>query len=226
MNLIGTCATNRVTGSTEPENEARRTSLDRPVRCLQYRRRQLSAAAAQPAGPPAGYKIERGIHREIAGRRDQRSSNTRTRTTGQWQFWVRRQGAFTQLDPEPAGYPADFIFTNDLKWIVREQKIGSGTSTLHLYRLTPQGYVRASKKPLGDLAWDYLKSRPDWRKLVKAPEYHNSAYLLEGIEENYRELGVDWPANRYLLITLSADADVKGTQAHADRRGERLALQI
>jgi hypothetical protein len=36
-----------------------------------------------------------------------------------------------------AGYPADFIFTNDLKWIVRVQKIGSGTATLHLYGLTP-----------------------------------------------------------------------------------------
>ena len=58
-----------------------------------------------------------------------------------WQFWVRREGAFTQLDAELADYPADFIFTNDLKWIVRVQKIGSGTATLHLYRLTPQGYV-------------------------------------------------------------------------------------
>jgi hypothetical protein len=36
-----------------------------------------------------------------------------------------------------------------------------------------------------------------------------SAYLLEGLEENYRGLGVDWPANRYVLITLSGDADVK-----------------
>jgi hypothetical protein len=70
--------------------------------------------------------------------------------------------------------------------------------------------LRASKKPLGDLAWDYMKTRPDWRKLVKAPEYHDSAYLLEGFEDNYRRLGVDWPANRYLLIALSADADVKG----------------
>jgi hypothetical protein len=45
---------------------------------------------------------------------------------------------------------------------------------------------------------------------VKAPEYHESAYLLGGLEENYRGLGVDWPTNRYLLIALSADADVKG----------------
>jgi hypothetical protein len=109
-----------------------------------------------------------------------------------------------------AGYPADFIFTKDLKWIVRVQKIGSGTSTLHLYRRTPQGYLRASKKPLGDLAWDYMKTGPDWGKLVKAPEYHESAYLMKGLKENYRGLGVDWPANRYLLIGLSGDADVRG----------------
>jgi hypothetical protein len=125
--------------------------------------------------------------------------------------WVRREGAFTQLDPgpEPAGYAADFVFTKDLKWIVREQEIGSGTSTLHLYRLTPEGYVRASKQPLGELAWDFMKTRSDWRKIMKAPEYHDSAYLVEGLEENYRGLGVDWPANRYLLISLSGDADVK-----------------
>jgi hypothetical protein len=33
---------------------------------------------------------------------------------------------------------------------------------------------------------------------------------LKGTEENYRWLGVDWPENRYLLIGLSGDADVKG----------------
>jgi hypothetical protein len=169
------------------------------------------AVAAPPAAPPANYKLE--------------EKNTKTSPDGmttieqylnqdtddwKWQFWARRQGAFTMLDPEQADYSADFVFSSDLKWIVRVQKIGSGTSTLYLYRFTPQGYVRASKKPLGDLAWDYLKSRPDWRKIVKAPEYHDSAYLLAGLEDNYRKLGLDWPANRYLLIALSGDADVKG----------------
>jgi hypothetical protein len=71
-----------------------------------------------------------------------------------------------------------------------------------------------------------LKTRPDWRKIAKKPEYHESADLLEGLEENYRSLGVDWPANRYILITLSGDADVKEPQTHADQRGARLALQI
>jgi hypothetical protein len=61
-----------------------------------------------------------------------------------WQFWVRRQDTFTLLDPEPADYAAGFRLTNDLKWIVRMQKTGSGESTLFLYRLAPQGYVRAT----------------------------------------------------------------------------------
>jgi hypothetical protein len=33
-----------------------------------------------------------------------------------------------------------------------------------------------------------LKTRPDWRKIVKKPEYHESAGLLQGLEENYRSL--------------------------------------
>ena len=169
------------------------------------------AAAAQPAAPPAGYKIEEKYTRKSPdGAITVEQYLNKDTDDWKWQFWVRRQDAFTLLDPEPAGYPADFIFSNDLKWIVRMQKIGSGTLTLHLYRLSPQGYSRASKKPLGDLAWAYLKTRPEWRKIAKAPEYHETADLLKGLDENYRWLGVDWPANRYLLITLSGDADVKG----------------
>jgi hypothetical protein len=169
------------------------------------------AAAARPAAPPPGYEIdEKFTQKSPDGAITIEQYLNKDKDDWKWQFWVRRQGTFTRLDSEPAGYPAYFIFTGDLKWIVREQKIGSGTSTLHLYRLQPQGYVRASRKPLGDLAWDYMKTRPDWRKIVKAPEYHDSAYLLKELAENYRGLGVDWPANRYLLIALSGDADVKG----------------
>jgi hypothetical protein len=171
-----------------------------------------AAAAAPPVAPPAGYTIEEKYTRKSpdGAVMIEQYVNKEDTDDWKWQFWARRQDAFTLLDPEPADYPADFIFTSDLKWIVRVQKIGSGTSTLHLYRLTPQGYVRASRKPLGDLAWAYMKTRPDWRKLVKAPEYHESAYLRAGLEENYPGLGVDWPANRYLLIALSGDADVRG----------------
>jgi hypothetical protein len=126
-----------------------------------------------------------------------------------WQLWARREGTLTLLDPEPADYPAWFRFTNDSKWLVRVQKTGSGESTLYLYRLDPQGFVPATRKPLGDLAWAYLKSRPEWRKVKKDPEYHISANLLKGTEENYRWLGVDWPENRYLVLGLWGDANIK-----------------
>jgi hypothetical protein len=170
-----------------------------------------AAAAAQPAAPPADYKIaEEHTRKSPDGAVTIEQYLNKDTDDWKWQFWARWQGTFTLLDPEPAGYAAGFIFTDDLKWIVRVQKTGSGESTLHLYRQTPQGYLPASRKPLGDLAWDYMKTRADWRKIVKAPEYHEAAYLLKGLEENYRGFGVDWPANRYLLIGLSGDADVRG----------------
>jgi hypothetical protein len=171
----------------------------------------IGTAAAQPAGPAAGYTIDPEFTKTSANGAITIEQYVNKDTVDyKWQFRVRRQGTFTLLDPEPADYPADFVFTNDLKWIVRLQKTGSGESTLYLYGLTPDGYVPASKKPLGELAWAYLKTRPDWRKIKKAPEYHMSANLVKGLEENYRWLGVDWPANRYILISLSGDADIKG----------------
>ena len=171
----------------------------------------VGVAAAQPAAPPADYKIDpdfTALSPDGAVAIEQ-YQNKKT-DDYKWQFWVRRKGTFTQLDPEPADYPASFLFSSDLTWIVRTQKIGSGTSTLHLYRLASQAGVAASKKPLGELAWAYMKTRPDWRKIRKAPEYHESAGLLQGFEDNYRGLGVHWPANRYLLIALSGDADIRG----------------
>jgi hypothetical protein len=170
-----------------------------------------AAAAAQPAAPPAGYTIdEKHTKTSPDGTTTIEQYFNKETDDWKWQFWVRRQGALTRLDPEPADYPADFIFIDDLKWIVRVQKIGSGTSTLHLYGLTPQGYSRASRRPLGDRAWDYLKTRPDWRKLAKAPEYHTSAYALTRRKDNDPGPGAEWPANRYLVIGLWGDAEVKG----------------
>ena len=171
----------------------------------------IGTAAAQPAGPPAGYKIDPEFTKTSPDGAITIEQYV-NKDTDDWkfQFWARWQGTFRLLEPEQPDYPAEFLFTNDLKWLVRIQKTGSDELTLYLYRLDPHGYVPASKNPLGDLAWAYLKTRPDWRKIKKEPEYHISANLVKGIEENYRWLGVDWPANRYILISLSGDADVKG----------------
>jgi len=170
----------------------------------------IGTAVAEPAGPPAGYKIDPEFTRTSPdGVITIEQYLNKDTEDYKWQFWVRREGTFTLLDPEPADYPAGFRFTQDSKWVVRMQKTGAGESTLYLYRLTPQGFVPATKEPIGDLAWAYLKTRPEWRKVKKDPEYHISAVLLKGTDENYRWLGIDWPANRYLLITLSGDADIK-----------------
>lgn len=169
----------------------------------------IATATAEP-GPPAGYEIDPEYTQKSPDGAITIEQYVNKQTDGKYQFWVRRKDSFTLLD-EQADYPADFRFTNDLKWIVRKQKTGSGESTLYLYRIAPQGYVRATRKPLGDLAWAYLKSRPDWRKVAKEPEYHMSVDLLKGLEEDsYRWLGVDWPANRYLLIALNGEASIKG----------------
>ena len=138
----------------------------------------IGTATAEPAGPPAGYEIE--------------PEYTQTSPDGvitieqyvnkddwKWQFWVRRKDTFTLLD-EHADYPAGFRFTNDLKWIVRMQKTGSGESTLYLYRLTPHGYVPASKKPLGYLAWAYMKKSARVAKGREGPRVSPFSESLEG----------------------------------------------
>jgi hypothetical protein len=141
----------------------------------------IGTAVAQLAGPPAGYKIDPEFTKTSPDGAITIDQHLNKDTDDwKWLFWVRRQDTSTLLDPEPANYPAGFRFTKDLKWIVRMQKTGSGESTLYLYRLGPQGFVPATKKPLGDLAWAYIKSRPEWRKVNKKPEYHISAYLLKG----------------------------------------------
>ena len=121
---------------------------------------RIGTAAAQPAAPPAGYKIEEQYTQKSSdGAITIEQYLNKDTDDWKWQFWVRRQGAFTLLDPELADYPAGFRFTNDSKWLVRMQKTGSRESTLYLYRLGPQGFVPATKKPLGDLVPSGERSR-------------------------------------------------------------------
>ena len=121
-----------------------------------------------------------------------------------WQVWARNGEAMTELTPEQ-GYPAGFRFTPDSQWLVRMQKTGSGEQDLYLYRLEKGAFVSATKTSLSDLAWAYFHSRPDTGKMKL--DYHISANLVKGTEEAYRGLGVHWPDNRYLVISLSGEMD-------------------
>jgi hypothetical protein len=124
-----------------------------------------------------------------------------------WQFWARRGDKQTLLNAdEDADYPAAFRFTNDSRWVARTQKTGSGEASLYLYKLSGESFVSATKKPLGDLAWAYFRSRPESRK-AKKPDFHISAGLVKGTDENYRSLGVNWPENRYLVIGLWGEVE-------------------
>jgi serine/threonine protein kinase len=126
-----------------------------------------------------------------------------------WQFWARHQGKSNLLEPEQRYYGAGFRFTNDSQWLVRMQKIYAGYLNLYLYRLSPQGFMTATPKPLSDLAWDYFNNLPDAQKIMK-PNFHLAASLVRGVEEDYRWMGENWPDNRYLVISLSGEVSPNG----------------
>jgi hypothetical protein len=166
------------------------------------------AASAAPLAPPADFKIDPQWTRASPDGQTTIEQYAKINPDGDytWQFWARRADAQALLEPEQPDYPAGFRFTSDSKWVVRMQKTGSGEQSLYLYRLDPQGFVSATAKPFDEMAWDYLWSRPESRK-VKRPEYHISAGLLKGTEENYRWMGVHWPDNRYLVVGLWGEVD-------------------
>lgn len=171
----------------------------------------VGTASAQTAapGPAVDYKIASDLTRKSDDGSIVIEQYLKDGDDPLWQFWIRRADTLTLLNKEPSDYPAGFRFTNDLQWLVRMQKTGSGESTVYLYRSSPNGFVEATKKPLGDLAWAFLKSRPDWKKVMR-PDFHMSADLLKGTEEAYRWLGVDWPDNRYLVLSLAGEVEPNG----------------
>lgn len=122
-----------------------------------------------------------------------------------WQVWARRGEQMTELKPEQ-GYGAGFRFTSDSQWLVRMQKTGSGEQDLFLYHVENGAFVSATKKSLSDLAWAYFYGRPETRHFAKL-DFHITANLMKGTEEGYRRLGVDWPDNRYLVISLGGEHD-------------------
>jgi hypothetical protein len=158
------------------------------------------------AGPTADYKIDPKHTSTSPDGKTTIEQYAKISADGDytWQFWARRQAKLTMLPPEQPDYAAGFRFTNDSQWLVRTQKTGSGEASLYLYRLTQQGFLAATSKPLDELAWAYFKSLPDSR-WVAMPDFHIAAGLLKGTNENYRWMGVTWPDSRYLVISLSGD---------------------
>lgn len=172
----------------------------------------LAVTAARAGGPPDGFKLKddyKQVSPDKATTIEQYVNDSKDDWV--WQVWARRGDSFVMLPPEQADYPADFRFTADSQWLVRLQKTGSGEGTMFLYHLTPKGFVAATRKPIGDLAWDYFNSRPE-SKTVPKPDFHFYAGLMKGIADNYKSLGQNWPDSRYLVIGLSGE--VEPTRTH------------
>jgi len=132
------------------------------------------------------------------------------------EFWTfdrkHEHGALLNRDDsEPAGYPAGFRFSPNSQWVVRMQKLGAGSYTVFLYRRNGYQFSSATPKPLGEMAWDYFFSQPVSRKMHRKSRDRDSlshavVMLLKGTEENYAWLGKHWPDSRYIVLTLSFDA--------------------
>ena len=110
-------------------------------------------------------------------------------------------------DEDLSGYPAGFRFSPNSQWLVRMQGTGAGFSTLLLYKREGNRFVPATKKPLGDLAWDYFFTQSVSKGMPTEPDQlnHQRADLVKGMEENYAWLGQKWPDSRYVVIALSFD---------------------
>jgi len=195
--------------------------FDRGLRetCIALGLALLTAAPAFADGPSAHFKLNREAPLFISPdktvwleqyAKEQKDGGLR------YQFWTfdkDHRHPFL-LNPgegeDNAGYQAGFRFSPDSQWLVRMQKLGSGSQTLFLYRRNGYQFSPATKKPLGDLAWDYFFTTPTSKGMHRDPENpygldHAFVALIKGMEENYAWMGEHWPDSRYVVISLSFD---------------------
>ena len=131
-----------------------------------------------------------------------------------WAFDAKHQhGVLLNRDnyTDDARYPAGFRFSPNSQWVVRMQKLGSGTHTLFLYRRNGSQFTEATPKPLGDMVWDYFYSQPISRQIHRKSGDrdsidHPQIHLVKGADDNYASQGRHWPDSRYLVLSLSFDA--------------------
>ena len=134
-----------------------------------------------------------------------------------YEYWAfdagHKHGVLLNRDnyTDDARYPAGFRFSPNSHWVVRMQKLGSGTHTLFLYRRNGSAFSEATPKPLGDMVWDYFYSQPISRQILRKSKDrdsidHPQIHLVKGVDDNYASQGRHWPDSRYLVLSLSFDA--------------------
>lgn len=176
------------------------------------------APASAADGPGAGFKLDRyakvfkSPDRTLRLEQYARDAEDGAYVFQFWTFDRNHRHAFL-LNPGEEGddrtnYAAGFRFSPDSQWLVRMQKLGSGSQTLFLYRRN--GYQFSPATPLGDLAWDYFFTTPTSKGMHRDPESpygldHAFVALVKGMEENYAWMGQHWPDSRYVVVSLSFD---------------------
>src|SRR5258706_11540200 len=175
-----------------------------------------TVAPARADGPRASYKLDPEGTFISPDKKVRLEQYARENKDGDlsYQFWTfdadHRHGFV--LNPREgddlAGYRAGFRFSPDSQWLVGMQKIGSGSQTLFLYRRNGYQFSPATKKPLGDLAWDYFFTTPTSKGMHRDPENpygldYAFVALVKGMEENYAWMGKHWPDSRYVVISPS-----------------------
>src|SRR6202165_3905259 len=185
-----------------------------------------TVAPASAEGPRAGFKLNAEATFTSPDHTIRLEQYFRDRDDGLlYQFWTfdrHHRHAFL-LNPGEVGddqtsYAAGFRFSPDSQWLVRMQKLGSGSQTLFLYRRNGHRFSPATKKPLGDLAWDYFFTTPTSKGMHRDPENpygldHAFVALVRGMEENYAWMGHHWPDSRYVVISLSFDMQGEDVKA-------------
>ena len=184
-----------------------------------------TAAPASAEGPRAGFKVNAEAtftSPDQTIRVEQYFRDRDDRLLYQfWTFDADHRHPFL-LNPgegdDVAGYAAGFRFSPDSQWLVRMQKLGSGSQTLFLYRRKGGRFSPATNKPLGDLAWDYFFTTPTSKGMHRDPRNpygldHAFVALIKGMEENYAWMGQHWPDGRYVVIDLSFDMQGEDVKA-------------
>lgn len=182
----------------------------------------LALAATAPAmanGPRAGFKLDpvatafKSPDRKMLIEQYSRDGKDGGLLFQFWTFDSDHRHA-QLLNPgendDVAGYPAGFRFSPDSQWLVRIQKLGAGYATLFVYRRKAYQFFPATKKPLGDLAWDFFFTTPDSKGMQRDPNDpysldHATVALVKGMEENYASMGQHWPDSRYVVVSLNFD---------------------
>ena len=173
-------------------------------------------APAHAEGPGAGYKLNRessfiSPDRQVRLEQYYKEGEDGASIYHIWTFDRAHRHAFL-VNPgeDDTNYAAGFRFSPDSQWLVRMQKLGSGSQTLLLYHRKGYEFLPATAKPLGDLAWDYFFTRPTSKGMRRDPDNpygldHAFVALIRGMEENYAWMGKHWPDSRYVVISLSFD---------------------